>query len=216
MLKDVFKFEYLQDLEIDYSSVYEFPKVNYANEIPNKMIPFNYAKTTKNKSDYWVHFYIDDYQFNRIWHNPKKYINLLKQFKGVIEPDFSIYANLPKAEQVYAIYKQRFMSAYFSKNGIKVIPNITWSDDASFEFTLQGIPKNNVVCTSTNGMRFDKKLQKDFIKKLKIVEEKINYSKILVVGFLFEDLDKNNKVIQYDNYKQTVYKKLNTQFEEKK
>lgn len=37
-------------------------------------IPVNYALTAKDKATKGVHFYKDDYQFERFWNNPDKYI----------------------------------------------------------------------------------------------------------------------------------------------
>lgn len=39
-------------------------------------IPVNYALTAKDKATKGVHFYKDDYQFERFWNNPDKYIPL--------------------------------------------------------------------------------------------------------------------------------------------
>ena len=44
-------------------------------------IPVNYALTAKDKATKGVHFYKDDYQFERFWNNPDKYISLLQQFR---------------------------------------------------------------------------------------------------------------------------------------
>ena len=51
-------------------------------------IPVNYALTAKDKATKGVHFYKDDYQFERFWNNPDKYISLLQQFGAVCSPDF--------------------------------------------------------------------------------------------------------------------------------
>ena len=41
--------------------------------IPNDIISFNYMLSAKNK-DVGIHFYIDDYQFERVWISPQIYI----------------------------------------------------------------------------------------------------------------------------------------------
>lgn len=41
-------------------------------------IPVNYALTAKDKATKGVHFYKDDYQFERFWNNPDKYVPLLQ------------------------------------------------------------------------------------------------------------------------------------------
>lgn len=42
-----------------------------------------------------AYFSKDDFKFNRIWNNPKRYLEFLKNFKGIISPDFSLYRNMP-------------------------------------------------------------------------------------------------------------------------
>lgn len=51
-------------------------------------IPFNYALSAKDRASKGVHFYCDDYQFERVWRNPDKYVPLLQQFGAVLSPDF--------------------------------------------------------------------------------------------------------------------------------
>ena len=42
-----------------------------------------------------VHFFIDDYQFERLWRFPDRYIPLLQEYDCVLTPDFSIYVDMP-------------------------------------------------------------------------------------------------------------------------
>lgn len=54
-------------------------------------IPFNFAKTCTDCATKGVHFFVDDYQFQRVWNQPDKYIPLLRKFGAVCAPDFSMY-----------------------------------------------------------------------------------------------------------------------------
>lgn len=47
-------------------------------------ISFNQAKTAKDCENKVCHFYVDDYQFDRLWANPDRYIDLLSRFKAVV------------------------------------------------------------------------------------------------------------------------------------
>lgn len=67
-------------------------------------IPFNYAKTAKNRKSKGIHFYLDDYQFNRLWNRPDDYISLLSAFGAVCTPDFSQYTDMPVAMRIYNHY----------------------------------------------------------------------------------------------------------------
>lgn len=73
-------------------------------------IPVNYALTAKDKATKGVHFYKDDYQFERFWNNPDKYIPLLQQFGAVCSPDFSLYSDMPLAVQLFMHYKKHWLA----------------------------------------------------------------------------------------------------------
>lgn len=64
-----------------------------------EFIGFNYCRTCKDKEGKGVHFFLDDYQFNRIWNQPNKYLPILQQFRYVMTPDFSMYTDFPKIIQ---------------------------------------------------------------------------------------------------------------------
>lgn len=79
-----------------YKGLYEFPQILPTYDTPNKLIKFSKAVSSKCK-DYnqWVHFYEEDYEFFRLWRNPKRYLKRLKRFNGVILPDFILYGTFP-------------------------------------------------------------------------------------------------------------------------
>ena len=70
-------------------------------------IGFNYAKgcDVEDRPAHSVHFFIDDYQFNRLWTAPDVYLPMLSGFRCVATPDFSMYTDFPKAIQIYNHYR---------------------------------------------------------------------------------------------------------------
>ncbi len=50
----------------------------------DSFIGFNYAKSCKDPQHKGVHFFIDDYQFTRLWTNPDAYLDMLRAFKCVL------------------------------------------------------------------------------------------------------------------------------------
>lgn len=83
--------------------------------------------------------------------NPNKNADLLKQFKFILSPDFSQYTDMPKAMKVWQHYRKMWLSSYWQKNGLKVIPTACWSDEESFEYCFDGMPKNACIATSSVG-----------------------------------------------------------------
>lgn len=145
-------------------------------------IPFNYVKTTKKLNDKLIHFFIDDYQFERLWNNPDKYINMLKKSRYVLTPDFSLYRDMDIAIQLYNTYKNRWIGAYLQSEGIKVIPTISWSTEQSYDFCFEGIKKNSIVAIATYGIAKDKEAKKWFYKGYEEMKRRLNPSLILCYG----------------------------------
>ena len=63
-------------------------------------ISFNCANTDKRRSAHGVHFFVDDYLFERTWNDPKRYALLLSEFKAVMTPDFSLFTDYPRSVQI--------------------------------------------------------------------------------------------------------------------
>lgn len=145
-------------------------------------IPFNYAKTTKELSDKLIHFFIDDYQFERLWNNPDKYLNILNKAKYVLTPDFSLYRDMDIVIQMYNTYKNRWIGAYLQSEGINVIPTISWSTEESYDFCFEGVEKESVVAIATYGISKDEEAKKLFYKGYEEMKRRINPKLILCYG----------------------------------
>jgi len=118
---DVYKSGFVKDAY--FSKNYEFPLIRRTTCKPNKAIPFDKAAKSI-KHDQWLHFYIHDKQFERVWNNRKQYLNLFKRFEGVITPDFSLYRVLPLAMQIWNTYRNRAIAYWLQNNGVNIVPNI--------------------------------------------------------------------------------------------
>lgn len=108
-------------------------------------------------------FFIDDYQFQRLWTNIDAYIPMLQEFDYVLTPDFSLYLDYPKAVQIYNHYRKHWIGAYMQMLGIKVIPTIAWSDEESFDWCFDGEPEGGTVAVSSVGCMKNKDSKKLFI-----------------------------------------------------
>ena len=159
-----------------------------------QFIGFNYAKTCEKqqKTDFGVHFFLDDYQFNRLWNNPDKYIKMLLKFKYVLSPDFSMYTDYPKAMQMWKHYQKHWLGAYMEQYGIKVIPTIGWSDKESFKWCFDGEPKNSIVAVSSIGTQRYEESRKAFLEGYNKMLEVLKPTTILFWGNVPSELDKTN------------------------
>ena len=134
---------------------WEMPIIENNNCIPTDLIGFNYAKTNNNKNC-GIHFYLDDYQFERLWNNPAEYIDILKEYECILSPDFSLYMDMPTSMKIWNIYRSRLIGQFYQRQGIKVIPTISWAEIESFDYRFQGIPKGSIVSISTIGVKKNK------------------------------------------------------------
>lgn len=138
------------------TGTYDIPRLFSDNCKADVFIGFNYAKSCKQPYDKGIHFFIDDYQFVRLWTNPDAYLDLLQNFKCVCTPDFSTYTDFPKAIQIYNHYRKHWLGAYWQENGIAVIPTVSWSDKASFDWCFDGEPEGGTVAVSSVGTQLNK------------------------------------------------------------
>lgn len=177
---------------------WNIPTIKGIDEFDEKVqfIGFNYAKTCEKqqKTDFGVHFFLDDYQFNRLWNRPDKYIPLLSKFKYVLSPDFSMYTDYPKAMQMWKHYQKHWLGAYMELFGIKVIPTVGWSDKESFKWCFDGEPRKSIVAVSSIGTQKDKESKQLFLEGYNKMLEVLKPTKILFWGNIPNEIDKSNVI----------------------
>lgn len=177
---------------------YQMPIIKNNNFIPKDIIGFNYAKTSKEKN-IGIHFYLDDYQFERLWNKPEDYINILEQYDCIFSPDFSLYMDMPMAMKIWNIYRSRLIGQYYQNKGIKVIPTLSWAEKETFGFCFDGIPQGSIVSISTIGVKKNKEALKIWKNGVDELIKRIKPSTILIYGGKLDYDYGNIKVIYYEN-----------------
>ena len=202
MRKDVFNFKITEHL--DKVGIFDMPRVKKFDEkeLNCKFLiitPFNCAMTEVEPESKICHFYIDDYQFERVWTEPQTYMEILKKFNAVIGPDFSMFSNLPKPQQIYNNWRSKVLMALFQAHGIKIIPNIQWSDQYSFSYCFDGIEPGGVVAICSTGCHRKESKEKfldGYNKMLNVLQPKL----IICVGKLPKEIEGDVKVIQINSF----------------
>ena len=131
---------------------FDIPMLLPVKELPDikEWIGFNYVLSDNDPDGKAVHFFVDDYQFERLWNNPEKYVDKLRQYVCVATPDFSPYADMPHICQIYNHYRKHWVGAFLQANGVNVIPTIRASmDERSLEWYLDGEPHEGIVLMSS-------------------------------------------------------------------
>ena len=177
---------------------YQMPIIECDNYIPNDIISFNYAKTSDNH-DCGIHFFIDDYQFERLWNSPREYVEVLDQYNCIFSPDFSLYTDMPMAMKVWNVYRSRLLGQFYQTCGIKVIPTISWCEKETFKFCFDGIPKKSIVAISTIGVKRDENALKIWHDGVDEMLKRIEPKAVIVYGGKIEHNYGNAKVVYFEN-----------------
>lgn len=187
----------LQTVECD-EDFFQMPMIRAIEGYPEDLIGFNYVNTAKDFSK-GVHFYLDDYQFERVWNNPERYLESLRRFDFVCTPDFSLYSDMPKPLQIYNTYRSRLLGAWWQSKGINVIPTLSWSDEDSFSFAFNGIEQNGIVTVSTVGVAKNKEARKKWSEGMNEMIKQVRPKTVLVYGSPIEFDFGEVEVIYYKN-----------------
>ncbi len=125
-----------------------------------------------------------DAYFERMLTATTQYLDLLKQFDGVITPDCSLLVGQAACLQQTNTYFSRAVGYFLQKQGIPVIPNVRWSDDSSFDYCFLGIPRNTIVAVSTHGCIRSREQKCRFKLGLEEMIRRLEPTDIVVHGYM--------------------------------
>ena len=142
--------------------------------------------------------------FERLWNQPSKYLPILKKFKGVISPDFSVYRDMPLVMQQWNIYRSRAIGHWLQENGIPVITNVRWSDQRTYDLCCTGAPHNSIISVGSHGGIKLVREREFFIKGLDYVISKLQPKTIIVYGTAPDEIfskyrDAGINILQFDS-----------------
>ena len=127
---------------------YGFPDVPPCSLVDSSdFLPFNF----RDKKSDCLDFFCDDRFFECVWKNPLGYVDLFRSYRFIVQPDFSLFYDMPIALQIYNKYRNHTLAAFYSMQGVRVIPNINLSTPCCFNWSIRGYPKNSVVAFSSIG-----------------------------------------------------------------
>lgn len=180
-IDELFYYSFLQ--EMVFVGQYRMPILKAVHGIePENLLPFNYVRREQESSNKWFHFYVHDYQFERIWNNPDKYMPILQKFAGGISPDFSIYLDMYEDQQIENCRKNKILTYYFQLKGLNVIPNVGWSDSNSLNWAFDGIPENSVLSITTQGCMRNYISKQSLLNGLHELDRRKRPEKLIVYG----------------------------------
>lgn len=159
----------------------DIPTILRTDAHPKSLISFDKAVQAKQYNN-WVHFFIHDQAFMRLWRNPWKYYSILADHQGVISPDFSIFWDYPLFIQFESVCRSRIIGSWLQQNGIPVIPCVRWGKKETFSFAFEGIESGGTVAVGTAGCMREKEIRQVFEEGFPAMLERINPRRVVVYG----------------------------------
>lgn len=82
-------------------------------------------------------YYVDDYRFEALWRDPDA--PLRSGATGVVEPNWSVFDDTPRAEALWAVYRKRWLACYWQRAGARVWVDLCVSHQHA-DLSLLGVP----------------------------------------------------------------------------
>lgn len=207
--KDVFHAFMVQNAT--YEGELEIPRILPEMALPSKLISFSKA-INGTDFDAWVHFYEDDANFERIWNKPFKYLPILKRYKGVIAPDFSLYRDMPLAMQYWNIYRSHAVAVWLQNEDVPVLANVRWGDERTYNICCSGVPKHSAIAVGSHGCIKLLSDRNHFVAGLEHVVNKLEPTVIVVYGAAPDRIflpykQKGIEILQFDSDCSTSHRK---------
>lgn len=196
-IKDVFGAFLVENAQFS-KGKYDMPVVrSNIDELPTSL--FSYQKVGKKKLELQpktaLHFYVYDYIFDGehgVWNalirgtEFARGFNLgkLEGFDYIIVPDFSLYMDMPVEWQIWNVYRSRVVAHALQELGYKVIINVRWTDETSYEFCFEGIEEGSIIAVGSYGCskeRIDRAL---FDNGLEEAIKRLRPKSIIIYGSL--------------------------------
>ena len=181
------------------SDFWEFPIIKRESYIPSDLISFNEILKVKPIQDCGIHFFNHDYQFERIWTYPDRYLEIVKRWGCMLSPDFSTYLDMMPPQQFYNCYRSRLIGAYYQAQGVKVIPTLQWSSPRSLDYCFKGLQDRGTYAGSTVGISRDKWGRELCICGLTEAVKRLNPETLIVYGKEIDFDFQNTKVVFIKN-----------------
>ena len=150
-----------------------------------------------------IHFFTYDWNFESVYEKPEELLERLDQYYALLTPEFSTYKDMPLARQIDSVFKNRWCGAFWQKQGMKVIPTVSWGSIPCLEFCFDGIEKGSVVAVSTYTREDNKDgFMLGYNKMLEIIEP----SAIICYGTPFPEMKGKIKAIDPFNKEELIKK----------
>ena len=117
-----------------------------------RLIGFHNARAAdEHAAELAVHGFKDDYRIYSAYSKPEKAFKRVENYACLISPNYSFFSNMPIAKQIDAVFRSRWVGAYWQSQGKEVVASIGWGLPDSYDFCFAGVEKGCTVAVSTMG-----------------------------------------------------------------
>ena len=148
-----------------------------------------------------VHFFVDDYRFEHIYNYPQRSLRKLSQYKFLLTPDYSLYADMPRWLQMGNVAKNRWCGAYWQAHGLTVYPTVSWGLAPTYDFCFDGVEKNAVVAVGMIGCKRNKLT---FMRGYDAMLERLEPQVVICFGVPFAEMRGNIIPVDYLSSRKVV------------
>jgi len=87
-------------------------------------------------------FYVYDHKFAQLYAEvaPFTEILLAQGWQALVTPNFSLWPEMVLVEQLWQLYRSRWVGRFWQEAGLQVIPDVEWNCVNFLDYTLLGIP----------------------------------------------------------------------------
>jgi hypothetical protein len=127
-----------------------------------------------------VHFFEDDFRFERVWNDPKKYLPRLLEFDSIIMPDFSTCIDFPKPLKMWEAYRNLSLASWLQRQGVVVIPNARHQPGC--DWLTESLPHGSVIAVCGRCLIHGIDERRRFVRDLRTTVDILEPSAIVYYG----------------------------------
>jgi len=169
----------------------EFPTIGAPFVLDSSIVPLKANSLHQIAPNSLIDMFVDDYRLEKFWNRLEYYVEKMRGAAYVMTPDFSMLYGMPTEMLQWQVYRNRLIGYVYEKNGLKVIPTVSWADQNSYSMSVKGIKKGSTIAVSNVGARHGHQISK-FLDGMNYVKDVIEPAQILICSNkkyknLFED-----------------------------
>ena len=119
----------------------EIPTLDIDMQAQDVTIPFlcygEQKRTFHMEGNGTLHFYTDDYRYSDIYNRPEKILQ--HNPRNIVEPNFSLFNEMPIAFGLQAIYKKRWIARAMQARGIRIFVDLNVAQKY-YQMNMLGVP----------------------------------------------------------------------------